>query len=106
MTGYLTKIIDRQLRQLTMSAVVGMTVVSTTAVAASRFHDANLDLADAAIEKAQVLLASTVCGNPGEKTTEDCDKLLKKAQELLSKTRDAVSAAAVAADGGDVELRR
>ena len=106
MTGFLTKIIDRQLRQLVMSAVVGMTVLSTTAVAASRFHDANLDLAEAAIEKAQALLALTECGNPGEKTTEACDKQLKRAQELLAKTRDAVSAAAVAADGGDVVLPR
>ena len=106
MTGFLTKIIDRQLRRLVMGAAAGMAVVSTTAVASGRFHDPNIDLAEVAIEKAQGLLALTVCGNPGEKTTEDCDKLVKKAQDLLAKTRDAVSAAAVAADGGDVVLRR
>jgi len=106
MTGFLTKIIDRQLRRLVMGAAVGMAVVSSTAVAAGRFHDPNLDLAEAAIEKAQGLIALTECGNPGEKTTEACDKLLKRAQELLAKTRDAVSAAAVAADGGDVVLPR
>ena len=104
MTGFLTRMIDQQLRRLTLGAILGIAVVSTAAVAASRFHDANLDLAEAAIEKAQGLLALTVCGNPGEKTTEDCDKLVQKAQDLLAKTRDAVNAAAVAADGGDVDL--
>ena len=106
MHGFLTHMIERQLRRVAIGGALGMAVVSTTAVAASRFHDTNLDLAEVAIDKAQGLLALTVCGNPGEKTTEDCDKLVKKAQDLLARTRDAVSAAAVAADGGDVVLKR
>jgi hypothetical protein len=106
MTGYLTKIIDRQLRRITLATVIGIAVVTTTALAISRFHDPKFDEADIAVEKAQILLNAAACGVPGEKTTEACDRLMKRAQELLAKARDAITAAAITADGGDVELRR
>jgi hypothetical protein len=106
MTGFLTKIIDRQLRRLALGTAFSVLVVTTTALAMSRFHDPKFDEADLAVEKAQILLNAAACGVPGEKTTEACDKLMKRAQELLARARDAISAAAITADGGDVDLRR
>ena len=106
MTGYLTKIIDRQLRRVTLATVLGIAVVTTTALAMSRFDEPKFDEAELAVEKAQILLTGTACGEPGQKTTATCDKLMKRAQELLAKARDAISAAAITADGGDVALPR
>ena len=106
MTGYLTKIIDRQLRRVTLATVLGIAVITTTALAMSRFDHQNFGEAEHAVEKAQILLNDAACGVPGEKTTEACDKLMKRAQELLATARDAISAAASTADGGDVDLRR
>ena len=101
MTGYLTKLIDRQLRRVTLITVLGGTaLLTTTALAARRFHDTNLDLAAVAVEKAQGLVALTQCGNPGERTTEACEKELKKAEDLLAKAYAALVAAALASDGG------
>ena len=106
MTGFLTKIIDRQLRRLTVGTAFGVAVVTTTALATSQFEEPKFDEAGLAVEKAQLLLTGTTCGEPGEKTTEACAKLMKRAQELLAKARDAIGAAAIKADGGDVDLRR
>lgn len=106
MTGYLTKLIDRQLRRITVATVIGIAVVTTTALAVSRFDEPKFDEADLAVKKAQILLSGAECGEPGEKTTEACDRLMKRAQELLAKARDAISAAAIKADGGDVALPR
>ena len=100
MTGYLTRIIDRQLRRVTLITTIGITILTTTALAMSRFHDTDLDLAAVAVEKAQGLLALTECGLPGEKTTEACEKEARKAEELLAKAYAAIAAAALAADGG------
>jgi hypothetical protein len=106
MTGYLTKLIERQLRRVTLATALGIAIVTTTALAFARFHDPKFDEADLAVEKAQLLLNAAVCGEPGAKTTEACDKLMKRAQDLLAKARDAISAAAITADGGDVDLKR
>ena len=100
MQGFLKKIVERRLRRLAFTSTLGILAITTTAVAASRFHDSNLDLANAAVEKAQGLLALTVCGNPGDKTTEACEKEVKRAQDLLAKAHEAIAAAATAADGG------
>ena len=85
--------------------VFTLSVVSASAAAAtSRLHDSDLDLA-AAAEKAQVLLVEqVVCGNPGEKSTEACDKQVKRAVELLARVREAIAAAATASDGGNSTL--
>lgn len=96
-----TRIIDRR-RLRRMAVVITLGLVSTSAAAgARRVHDPDFDLADAAVEKAQALLANAVCGNPGEKSTEACDKQVKKATELVARLREAIDAAATAADGGN-----
>jgi hypothetical protein len=74
MTGYLTKIIDRQLRRVTLATVLGIAVVTTTALAMGRFDHQNFGEAEHAVEKAQILLNDAACGVPGEKTTEACDQ--------------------------------
>lgn len=106
MTGFLTKIIDRQLRRLTLGTAFGVAVVTTTALATSRIDDPKFDEAGLAVEKARLLLSDAACGEPGEKATEACDRLMKRAQVLLAKARDAIGAAAITADGGDVVLKR
>ena len=97
-----TRIIDRRrLRHMAVVFTLGV-VSASAAAAASRLHDSDLDLAAAAAEKAQFLLVEqVVCGNPGEKSTEACDKQVKKAVELLARVREAIAAAATAADGGN-----
>ncbi len=100
MHGFVTRMVERRLRRLVIGSTIGMAILTTTAVAAGRFHDPKFDEADLAVEKAQILLTATECGNPGEKTTEACRKELKRVMELLTKARSTINAAAVAADGG------
>ena len=104
MTGYLTKLIERQLRRVTLATALGIAIVTTTALAFTRFQDPKFGEAELAVEKAQILLKAAECGEPGAKEAVACAKLMKRAQDLLAKARDAISAAAVTADGGDVDL--
>lgn len=106
MRGFLTKMIDRRLRRLTVTMTFGMVVVATAGIAAGHWNDPKFDDADMAVARAQLLLAGSPCGAPGDRNTESCEKMLRKAEELLAKAREAVSAAATAAVGGDVVLRR
>ena len=106
MKGFLSRIIERQLRHLTLSTTLGIVIITASAVAAGRAREPKFDEANIAIAKAQNLVSAGVCGSPGEKTTDACARLMTKAQDLLAKARDAISAAQVAADGGDVVLRR
>ena len=99
MQGFLTRMVERRMRRWAVATAIGIGVVSTTAVAAGRFHDPRFDETDLAIEKAQILLTAAVCGNEGEKTTTECLKYVKRAEDLLGKAREAVHAAALAADG-------
>ena len=99
MQGFLTRIVERRMRRLTLATTIGMALISTTAVAAGRFHDPRFDETDLAIEKAQILLTAAACGNEGEKTTVECFKYVKRAEDLLAKARETVNAAALAADG-------
>jgi len=99
MHGLLFSIIQRRLRHMAVGTTFGMAVVTTAAVATARFHDQRFDTADAAVVQAENLLAIVVCGNPGEKTTAECERYVKRAQELLVRAREAMTAAAAAADG-------
>jgi hypothetical protein len=89
-------------RRLAARVAVGGTAVlllTATASAASRsFHDPNLDLADAAIEKAEVLLQSTSCDLLDDKRAKECAKSVARALGALSEARQEVAAAAVAQD--------
>lgn len=106
MKGFLSRIIERQLRHLTLSTTLGIAIITTSAVAAGRGHEPKFDEVAVAVAKAQHMVSAGVCGSPGDKVNDACAKLMKKAQDLLSKAGDAISAAAVAADGGGVILRR
>ena len=98
MTGYLTKLIDRQLRRVTVATVAGIAVVTTTALAVSRFHDPRFDEADQAVEKAYALIDAATCSGSTDKAFEACERFVKRAQELLARTREAIASAATAAD--------
>ena len=106
MQGFLLRINQRGLRRIALGVTFGSAIITTTAVAANRRHDANFDLAGAAAEKAQGLLNLAVCGNPGEKTTAECDKHLKRALDLVSRLREEISAAAAASDGIGAQVTR
>jgi len=106
MQGFLLRIIQRRLRRLALGVTFGLAIVSTSGVAANRLHDANFDLSGAAAEKIQVLLSLAECGNPGDKTTVECEKHLKRAQDLVARLREEISAAAAASDGIGAQLTR
>jgi|SRR5688572_15040428 len=100
MHGFVKRMVERRLRRLAIGATIAMAILTTVAVAAGRLHDPRFNEANLAVEKAQILLGVAECGEPGQKTTEACQKALKRALELLAKARATVNAAAIAADGG------
>lgn len=73
---------------------------ATAAAAGLRPHDPDLDLADAALEKAEGLLQLTSCGIEGTKGTKECEKAVAKALADLSDARAEIALAVAAADGG------
>ena len=106
MQGFLLRIIQRRLRQLSVGTTFGAVVVTTAVVAAARFHDQRFDTADAAVVQAQNLLVAAVCGEPELKPTVECEKHARRAQELLARAREEISSAAAAADGIGVQITR
>lgn len=102
MHGFLTTMVQRQMRRLALGATLGMAIVTTTAVAAARFHDPRFDEADLAVEKALILLSVAECGTAGEKSTEACQRHQSKTIDLLTKARAGIAAAAAAADGAPI----
>jgi len=104
MQGFLLRIIQRRLRRIALGVTFGLAILTTTAVASGGFHDPKFDSADLAAEKAQILLENALCGNPGEKTTAECEKYLQKALDHLARVRESISAAAAAADGIGAQL--
>lgn len=104
MRGFLRKIIDRRLQQVTMATTLGVAMVATAAVAAERWKDARFEDANLAVEKAQRLLSATACDGGGARATVSCERLVRQAGELLEQAQRALSAAATVVDGGDVVL--
>lgn len=104
MRGFLQRIIDRRLRQLTVATTLGLGVVATAAVATGRVADPKLDDANIALERAQMLLRAAECGGAGEAATASCEQQVRKAAMLLVQARNALSAASTIVDGGDVDL--
>jgi hypothetical protein len=100
MHGFVKRMIERRMRRLVLGSTIGMAILTTAALAAGRFHDPKFEEADLAVEKAQILLGVAECGNAGEKTTQVCQKELKRALDVLARARAAINAAAVAADRG------
>lgn len=88
-------------RKLAARVAVGgivLLLASTTAAAHRRWHDPNLDLADAAIEKAEGLLQLTSCDLPIAKNAKECEKAVAQALADLSRAREEIVAAAAAQD--------
>lgn len=106
MNGYLMNIIQRQLRRLTLGATISLVIVSATSLDTAAFPEPKFNEADLAVEKAQFLLGPSLCVTPSEQHTEFCENLVKRAEELLARARQAVTAAATVADGGDVAVMR
>ena len=75
-------------------------LATSAAAAGRRLHDPDLDLADAAIEKAEGLLQLTSCAVVDDKATKECQKAVAKALADLADAREQIDAAAAATDGG------
>jgi hypothetical protein len=101
MRDLLTKVLMRPIRRLATGTTLGMMVAVTAVVSTSRVHDTRLDDAILAVEKAQALVAAAECGVPGEKSTEACEREVRKALDQLARAYAAIGEAAVAADGGE-----
>lgn len=99
MHDVLMRVMTRGIRRVAVGSALGV-VAATTTVISNRVRDPNLDQADVAAEKAQILLGSAPCGVPGEKSTEACERRVKRALDLLARVREIVTAA-TAADGGE-----
>ena len=106
MNGYLMSSIQRQLRRLTLGATISLVIVSATSVDTTALPEPRFNQADLAVEKAQFLLGPSLCATPSEKQTEFCENLVRRAEEFLARARQAVTAAATVADGGDVAVMR
>lgn len=106
MHGFLLNIIQRQLRRLTLGATVSMVIVAAMALDTTGLQEPKFNQADLAVERAQVLLGPSLCAAPSEQQTELCENLVRRAEEFLVKARQAVTAAATVADGGDVDVLR
>jgi type VI protein secretion system component VasK len=100
MRGFLTKIVQRQLRRIALGATLGMALAMTsTVVTTTPAYDTNLDVADLAAERAQILLAGADCGLPDGRSTEKCERHMRKALALLASVREAITRPTSAAQG-------
>lgn len=100
MRGFLTRVIQRRLQRLTFGTILGMAIVTTSAVVTSGLQDPELGEAEVAVVKAQVVLGFAECGAPDAGTTAACEKELRKALQALARARSAITGAATAADRG------
>ena len=86
------------MRQGLLVAVVAGVLVGS--VSARPKSDTNFFLADAALEKAAVLVQLASCGAFSDKAVAECERHVKKALDAIADARAAGAAAAVASDGG------
>ena len=106
MNGFLMNTIQRQLRRLTLGAMISMSIVYASALSTTRTPEPKFKQADLAVAKAQFLLGPSLCEAPSQQQTAFCENLVRRAEELLERARQAVTAAATVADGGDVAIPR
>ena len=97
MRGFLTKIVERRLRRLTLGAGFGVMIGTTGAMATSDTPDPKFDGADLAAERAQILLTDA-CGEPASGLAGPCEKRLQKALELLASVRATINEASRGSD--------
>ena len=81
---------------------VSIALGSMTFIAAvrPRPHDTRFDDADAALEKAQILLGAASCVSSTDKATKDCEKYVAKAIAAIDDARNDVASAGEAQDSG------
>jgi hypothetical protein len=89
----------RQLGKLLIATIAAAFLVGTAVAIAAWRHDTRMDDADAAIEKAEVLVQAADCATQG-KNQRDCERYLGKALSHMNDARQALAAAMAAADGG------
>ena len=92
MRGFLTKIVERRLRRLTLGAGLGVLIGTTSAMSAVGTPDPKFDGADLAAERAQILLTDA-CGEPASTPAGPCEKRVEKALELLARVRATINEA-------------
>jgi hypothetical protein len=61
-------------------------------------HDPSMDTADAALEKAMILLSTTACPTTDPKVQDECTKEIERAVRNVERAREHVAAAALASD--------
>lgn len=86
--------------RIALGSAAALLLAAATAAAGRRLHDPNLDLADAAVEKAAGLLQLTSCAVLDDKATKECEKAVAKALADLADAREQIDVAAAATDGG------
>ena len=82
----LMRVMTRGIRRVTVGSALGV-LAATTAVVSDRTSGPNLDEAAHAAERAQLLVRAAECGVPEAKSTETCQRYLKRASDLLVRVR-------------------
>lgn len=80
---------------LTTAIVLSLTAVGS---ASFRFHDTRMDDADAALEKAAVLIGAASCAAADAKNQRTCERALGKALTDIDSARLALADAMAASD--------
>ena len=100
MRGFLTKVIERRLRRLTLGAMFGVAIGSIGTVATEGTQDPGLDGADLAAARAQILLTG-VCGDQSQGFAGPCEKRLEKALALIARVRATINESTTTAAGAN-----
>ena len=96
MRGFLTKIVERRLRRLTLGAMFGVAIGTVGAGVVEPANAPGFDGADLAAARAQILLTG-VCGAPDEGPA-GCEQRLQKALVLLARVRATINEASGGSD--------
>lgn len=97
MRGFLTKIVERRLRRLTLGAMFGVAIGTMGSGAVeSANNNPKFDRADLAAARAQILLTG-VCGAP-DTGPAGCEQRLQKALVLLARVRATINEASGGSD--------
>lgn len=95
---------SRSLRLGMLTAAIAAASMTTIAAVRLTPHDTRLDDADAALEKAQVLLAAVNCTS-SDKAMKECERRVSRAIEAITDARDDVAAAGAAQDAGSLSAK-
>lgn len=96
---------SRSLRLGILTAAIAAASMTTIAAVRLTPHDSRLDDADAALEKAQVLLGAVNCISSSDKAIKECERRVARAIEAITDARDDVAAAGAAQDAGGLSVK-